>query len=278
MDAPIVFKPIPAQVINVGAAFGPLALTEYLGGTEPETVSYAAELSDGSALPDGLICTVQGEFTGIPPRRTEGDYEIRVIAENEAGTAEAIFSLTIKPAFIAAGTAEELDDMKRQVWEALGSNATKPEFKALIDRAITPLDIYYLLERWGNISIYDAFNLEAPGDKVPLTLTGVTEHFVVYDRGSCLVAAPKDLFSYDRTLEDGLKAARALAKEAYERNWVVEIVGFEKYARAAWVEFQHLADKFGRTVEIINYQVSSVDVRVYETQAIARPIIGGGPE
>lgn len=273
MDAPIVLKPIPSQVINEGAAFGPVDLSAYLGTIDGVgMVTFQVGLMQGGGLPRGLIGTSDGQLTGIPAKGTEGEYEVKVVATNEAGSVEASFPLTIKPALIAAGTAAELDLLKSEVWHAIDNNLERPVIQGLLDRAITPLDIYYLLERWGTLTIYDAFNLDTPGDKVPLVLKGVSEHFNVYDRGSCLVAAPKDLFSYERTVDDGLRTARALAREAYQRNWVVELVGFEKYVRSAWVELQLLGDRFGRAAEIINYNASVHDMQVYQTQAINQPI------
>lgn len=162
-------------------------------------------------------------------------------------------------------TSLDIDALKASVWQALSEEHAKPEIKALLDRAVTPLEVYYLMERWGTITIYDAFNLEPPAAKIPLVLEGASEHFVVYDRGSSLIAGPKDLFSLTRTLADGLKTAQALAREAYERIWVVELVGFEKYVRAAWVECQLLGDQYGRSMEIINYNPSMQDARIYKS-------------
>ncbi len=56
-------------------------------------------------------------------------------------------------------------------------------------------------------------------------------------------------------------------REVYERKWTVELVGFEKLTRAAWVEIQHLGDKFGQKLDVINYDPSTNDIKLYSSQA-----------
>lgn len=271
MELPVLVKPIPAQIINERASYGPFDLKNYFEAAEGiDFVTFSAELSTGQSLPNGLICTADGILTGIPAKGTEGNHEVIISAENEAGVITANFIFTIKPALGGEVTADYLNKLKAQVWQALGENAQIPDLAALLDRAISPLDIYHLLERWGTLTVYDAFNLDPPGAKTELNLKGVSEHYKVYDRGSCIIACPKDLFSHTRTLADGLQTARAVAQEVYNRGWTVELVGFDKYTRAAWVELQHLGDKFGKQLEIINYNPSSNDIKLYSDQAVMR--------
>lgn len=268
MEKPIVIKEIPAQIINERAAFNPFDLKAFIQAPDGSLLQFSAEIQNGDALPTGMICTADGLLTGIPAKDTQGNYEILVTAQNEAGSAVASFVLTIKPsALTGGGGADYLDKIKAQVWEALGQNLPIPDLGSLLDRPITDLDIYYLLERWGIVTIWDAFNLEPPGDKQLLKLEGASQHYNVYDRGSCLVAAPKDLYSHERTIEDGLKTARAMAREVYQRNWTVELSGFEKLTRAAWVEIQHLSDQYGKRLEVINFHPTPDDVKIYVSQA-----------
>jgi hypothetical protein len=268
MDAPVLIKPIPAQVVNERAAFGPFDLKEFIQVAEGSPKArFSAILKSGAALPTGMICTEDGIITGIPAKDTQGNYEIIISAENEAGDAQAEFVLAIKPSLVTSGN-EYMDKIKSQVWSALHQNLPIPNIEEMYTQPITDLEIYYLLERWASITIWDAFNLELPAEKKILTLEGVSPHFDVYDRGSCLVATPKDLFSHERTIEDGLRTARVLAGEAYRRDWTVQLVGFEKLTRAAWVEFQRLGDVHGKRLEVVGYEPSLDDVKLYTDQSL----------
>lgn len=272
MDAPKLLTPIPAQVINEHAAFGPIDLKQYFKLPEDDATLYiSASLRSGQALPDGLIVTEDGQFTGIPAQGTVGNYEVILSIESGAGISEASFSLTIKEAILTKDDgAEYLDQLKSQVWKALGESLPVPDLKDLLERAVTPLDVYYLLERWGTLTIYDAYNLEPPGEKTALTLENASPHYFIYDRGSCLVSTPKDLFSHERTLADGLQSARVMAREAYKRGWAMELVGYEKYSRAAWVELQLLGEQHQKRAEVVNYNPSTHDVEIVSTELVSR--------
>lgn len=163
---------------------------------------------------------------------------------------------------MALDNTEAVDALKQQAWKALSEGKPHPDLSALAERGVTPLEVQALLERWATLTIYDAFNLEAPGIKQPLELHGVSEHFVVYDRGSCLVAGPKSLVSHDWTLADGLKTVVAMAREAYNRHWTIELVGYEKYRRAAWVELELLSRQLGRSVDVLNFTPAMQDFRI----------------
>ncbi len=270
MAAPVLMKPIPAQIVNERAAFGPFDLKEFIQVAEGSAKArFSAILKTGAALPTGMICTEDGIVTGIPGKDTQGNYEIIVSAENADGDAQAEFVLTIKPSLATSGS-EYMDQLKAQVWSALQQNLPIPNIEDMYNQPITELEIYYLLERWASITIWDAFNLELPTEKKILTLEGVSPHFNVYDRGSCLVATPKDLFSHERTIEDGLRTARVLAAEAYKRDWTIQLVGFEKLTRAAWVEFQRQGDLHGKRLEVVGYTPSVDDVKLYTDQSLNR--------
>lgn len=273
MQAPKLNEKIPPQVINEFAAFGPFRLKNYIAAPDDSPVKFSASLKNGGGLPRGLICTEDGTLTGIPAKGTEGVYEFVIDAENDAGAVQASLSFTIQPAPQGASTSY-LDKIKSQVWEALEQNLPVPDFNEIYAREITAADIYYLLERWGVIIIWDAFNLEPPGPKQLLTLEGVSPHYHVYDRGSCLVGSPIDLYSFARTTEDGLITARAMAAEVYRRQWTIEMAGIDKFTRAAWIELQHLSDQHGRLAEVINYSPSDADIRLYSTQVSTRAMRG----
>jgi hypothetical protein len=272
MDAPVLIESIPAQVINEQSAYGPFDLKAFIKAPEGSDLpTFQAELKDGQALPKGMICTSDGMITGIPAKGTQGNYEVIVTATNQAGSTQASFIMSITPSFASRETETDyVNQLKAQVWEALDQRLPIPDLAELYEREISPLEIYYLLERWGIIKIWDAFNLEPPKGKVLLTLDGASQHYNVYDGGSCLVATPVDLFSYERTLEDGLQTARAMAREVYNRGWTIELVGFEKFVRAAWVEIQHLGDKYGKHLEVINFSPTTHDVKIYSMEAFTK--------
>lgn len=266
-NPPVLVEEIPAQVINEGASFT-LDLNQYIQSpdTESGSIHFAAQLSDERALPQGLICTDNGMLSGIPASGTQGSYEVEISAKNDGGTPLSVtIELTIKPRFEMKETNQYFTGLKAKVWEALGEGSPLPELKELIDRPITASDVYYLLERFSTFIVWDVYNLDKPGELKPLTLEGVSPHYHVYDRGSCLVATPKDLFSHERTMEDGLKTAKAMAGEVYRRHWAVEFSGLDKMVRACWVEIQLLGEKHGKPLEVMHYNPSAQDIDLYLT-------------
>lgn len=269
MQSPIIIKSIPTQIVNERSAYGPFDLREYIQSPDGSLLKFTAMLKNGNGLPRGMICTQEGLLTGIPAQDTAGNYDVLVSAENDAGNVDCEFAMLIKPnmANETAGN-DYLDRIKAQVWEALEHQLPLPDVGAMLDRAVTPLDIYYLLERWGVLTIWDAFNLDPPNPKELLQLEGVSPHYNVYDRGSCLVAAPKNLFSHERTLRDALDTSKALAREVYRRGWTIELAGFDKMVRAAWIEIQHQGDLHGKRLEIINFSPTPDDVKVYTAEAM----------
>lgn len=264
---------IPSQIVNEGASFGPLNLNKYIRSSNIETIPlrFQAELSTGEALPIGLICTSSGTLAGIPPKGTQGEYEIIISANNDS---EEPFStsiqLTIKPRIIIE-SADVFGELKQRVWEAVGQDLPIPDMGDFIDRPVTSAEIAYLLERFATFLIWDVYNLGNPGEKRLLTLPGCSKHFNIYDQGSCLIGVPKDLFSHQRTLEDALLTARAMAGEIYERGWVMEFSGFDKMARAAWIELQLLGDRFGKKLEVLHYTPSIDDVKIYTAKSTVSP-------
>lgn len=311
MKPPVIIDPIPDQVVNEKAYFGPLNLNQFIAAVkmvklekEPhemseeelaainadmeanpekyeedlnaDPVTFSAGLSSGDGLPDGFICTPEGEISGIAKEGTLGSHEIKITASNEAGSVEATFRLTVKET-LAASTMDssQIDLLKAEAWKALEGDLPLPDLQAIYERNISPIDVYYLLERWGTLTIYNAYDLNPPGEKKAIELPGVSKHYQVYDRGCCLVSVPKKLFSHERTLADALQTARVMAREVYKREWAVELIGFEKFTRAAWVEIQLQVDKHGKELEIINYNPTADDINLYTKEALSQD---DGPE
>lgn len=262
MAEPVVIKSIPPQIVNELASYGPFDLKLFIQSPDGALLRFHAELKDGQALPKGMILTGDGILTGIPGSGTQGIYEVVVHAENDSGNLQTNMVLTIKPS-MGNKESDYLDKLKSQVWGALQQQLPIPELGALLELPITQLDIYYLLERWGTLTIWDAFNLDPPSEKILLNLPGVSKHYNVYDRGSSLIMCPKDLFSYERTILDGMQTIKAMAAEIYKRGWTIEMAGLDKWTHAAWVELQYLGDLNGKHLEIINYTPTNEELKAY---------------
>ena len=267
-QAPIQLRPIPSIVTHVGAALGPVDLKEVI--KSPNVISgilrFSGKLADGRAFPDGLICTGNGLIAGIVAEGTEGSYDLLITVENDAGVPLTVQVALIIKERLAVDDPFFFNNLKSQIWTALGQSLPIPEMADWLDRPITAVEIYYLLQRFAVLTIWDVYNLEQPGNKTLLTLPGTNKHYNIYDRGSCLVAAPKDLYSHERTLADALDVSRTLAGEVYKRGWTIEFAGFNKMVRAAWVELQNLGDKHGKKIEILHYLPTPDDVRIYNKQ------------
>ncbi|HSW69001.1 MAG TPA: Ig domain-containing protein [Gammaproteobacteria bacterium] len=264
-------KPIPPQIVNEGAAFGPLRLLEFI--ESDSKIIFRAELINGSPLPKGLICTTDGIINGIPAADTQGSYKILITAINdETDQFTTEFDLTINPRLRMDENSHLYRKLKAEVWEALGKNLPLPDMGEILERPITLNEIYYLLQRFATLTIWDVYNLDFPGPLKTLNLEGVSKHYHVYDRGCCIVGAPIDLFSHERTLEDAMQTARAIAREVYKRGWVIEFAGFDKMVRTAWVELQVLGDQFGKPLEILHYTPTPGDVKIYVAEAKSKDL------
>lgn len=268
MAQPALISPIPPQIINELAAFPPFDLKNHIQTPGRETLRFEAEVKGGAALPKGMIITGDGILTGIPARDTQGIYEIDVTAESETAKFQTSFVLTIKPGLSETqAEAGYLEQLKAQVWAAMEKNLPVPELRELMNLPISELDIYYLLERWGTLTIWNAFDLDPPSEKKLLNLPGASPHYNVYDRGSSIIMCPKDLFSQERTPADGMQTAKAMAREVYNRDWTIEMAGLGKWTRNVWVELRIQGDKKGKYLDIINYNPTEEDDIVYNAEA-----------
>ncbi len=249
---PILMQAIPDQVINAGAAYGPFDLNAFFQfPPESENIRFIAELSTGAALPKGLICTSEGMLTGIPAKGTEGSYGIVVIIEVDGVAALTTqFNFTIKSRIASEGD-NFFSNFKTQIWGALAQDLPIPDL-SFFDRPITADEINYLLQRWAALTILDTHNLNARTEKKLLQLEGASKHYNIYDCGNCLIGAPKDLYSYERTTADALQTARVMAREVYNRGWSIEIKTFDdRMERVAMDELHQLGEQHGKHLEIM---------------------------
>ncbi len=267
---PVLAQAIPSQIIHEGASYGPFDLKKYIQSAEDSgELRFVGELSNGRPLPAGLICTSTGLVAGIPANGTQGDYDVVILIENDSGIPLTVnFKLSIK-ARMTTETEQFYTKLKSQIWDALGKNLPLPEMDEIFGRNITAAEFYYLLERFAYLKVWDVYNLDLPSEKKLLKLKGASEHYNVYDCGSCLVAAPKELFSDVRTLADALQTARALAHEAAARDWIVELDGNDKMMRALWIESRLMGDASEKYLEILHFNPTNEDVKIYVEQSRA---------
>src|SRR5260221_2546070 len=179
-DKPILVRPIPPLIVNESGALGPLNLNDYIHPADAEEgeLHFMAELSDGSALSKGLICTESGTLGGIPAAGTEGTYDIVIHATSPSGAELATnVSLTIKERISMLEGHQYFTDLKAKVWDALGQNLPLPEIESLLDRPLTLVEVYYLMQQFATMTIWDVHNLDLPGDVVQLNLEGASPHF-----------------------------------------------------------------------------------------------------
>jgi hypothetical protein len=270
-QAPVLIKPLPSLNFFEGKEFDRIDLGDYIQSPNAEsgTVKFYAELDAGGPLPNRVVCTEDGLLGGIPARGTKGNYKIAILAENDALD---VLVLRVDITISELPAAEDplfFANLKEQVWEALGNDAPGPAINEALVRPVTAAEVYYLMQRFGAMTIWDVYNLETPGDKVAMQLPDMSPHYNIFDRGSCIVGAPKSLFSYERTLNDALQTARAMAREVYKRGWTIEFGGFNKMIRAAWIELQVLSARFNKPIEIMHYNPSSRDLSIFESQVEA---------
>lgn len=276
LKPPMLKTEIPAQVVNEGASFT-FNLNDFIQSPDAASgkVHFFAELADGESLPAGLICTTEGLVTGIPADKTQGSYNVVIMTENDSGIPfTTSFAFTIKERIKIDSINQHFTDLKAKLWQALGEGLPLPDLSELMDRPLTHDDIYYLLKRFATLKIWDVYNLDPPSEPKLLALEGVSKHYHVYDRGCYVVGVPKDLFSYERTMEDALLTAKAMADEVYKRAWTVEFTGFGKMARACWVELQILGVKHDKPIEIIHYNPTPKDIMLFEAESKATTVFG----
>lgn len=272
---------------------------EDLHGEDPSLrLLYTIHLENKENLPYDLEYTIGGQIYGQlrPTALNHSPYLIHVVVDNGAKESlKTAFELEVLPAKTeeeAWSIDEELNrefsndlnltpeeekalyqaleeqekkestftDEKQAIWQALLKGESLPELQALIDRPIQHYEVYYLLSRMAYFVIWNADNPEPAGKMKPLILKEASKHFNIYDRGSCLCATPKQLFDHNRTLFDAIKTAQAMANEVFNRNWSVELGGFDKMVRAAWIELEILSEKANKSVHYAYFYPSPHDL------------------
>jgi len=207
----------------------------------------------------------QFELEVLPPITPDDEWKVDESLEDEFAAEIKLSHEEQQSLYDALEQAEaeknhQFTEEKQDIWQAILQGQSIPELTALLDRPITHQEVYYLLSRVAYFVIWDANNANPAGPLSALALKNASEHFHVYDRGSCIVATPKHLFDHTRTLFDAVKTAQAIAQEVFQRGWAVEFGGFDKMVRAAWVEFELLSQKHTKTVEYSYFNPTAHDV------------------
>jgi hypothetical protein len=262
--APQLVKAIPRLRVNQGMPIQAVDLKDYIQNPEgvSEPIRFQLHVFGKDTLPEGLYCrngVLEGVVGGTAAEQAA--VELEIIADNGSGQKlTAYLSIRIYAAESvgeeaqAAPFAEDVNEAKAEVWKAVIDGDELPANIAdLFNQAVSAQDVYYLLGRISHFVIWNAGDLSAPGEKKLLSLAGVSERFDVYDRGSCLVAVPKDLFDGNRSFRDALDTAQAMTREVYQREWTIEFAGYDKMVAGAWVEAKRLEQVYGREMKIDNY-------------------------
>jgi hypothetical protein len=218
--------------------------------TPAKALSFSVDETNGQALPEGLSIDNRGQLSGrlSPGASRHSPYQLLI---NINGDDEQVaIELHVGPQMLP----EDISHAQAEIWKALESGAAIPEdIRKIVERPITKLDIYHLLERYAAFTIWNADDMQLADEGKKIKVSGLSDKFEAYDFGVCLVTTPKDLYSHTRTKGDMRQTARALAKEAHHRHWHVEFGGFDQMASTAWKEIQTLNKTSSHKMEVRNY-------------------------
>lgn len=152
------------------------------------------------------------------------------------------------------------------------------DLTSVFERPVSAVDVYHLLERFAYLEAWNAVDLSPAGKPQPVDpkdIPGASPLYAVSNRGSCVSATPKSLFS-DHTLRDSFDTATALFHYVHQnKKWnKVQLSGLHAMARVFWVAAQLRAVQFPKEepMDIVHYKPSVQD---YD---IVRKILAmGGP-
>lgn len=167
-------------------------------------------------------------------------------------------------------------DKKYQIWQSIHENFSLPTTEQVTDRPITAGDIYYLLGRYATLTLWNADVLVPASQLKLLSLPGASEHFHVFDRGSSIVASPKNLYSSQHTLLHTIRTAQAMMREVFSRGWTVEAAGYDRMLKAAWLEGKRLAEMKGVDLKFLYYNPSQRTEKFYAEHIKPRINQAGG--
>ncbi len=242
-------------LVRAGTEIPPIDLKKSIDNPQKIPLKFSAELSEGGELPASLTCSDDGVISGKAEKESGSflPYSIVVVAQND--TIEPltfdvylhIEPLEGKEESVESGEApkepSELEfDLEQfdHYWQSFSDKLDLPDLEELLTRRITRRDIYYFIDKFATLTVWNSDDYRPADDGVLIKINGASDHFMVYNFDVALVASPKDLFSTTRTPGDALQTARAMVQEAYSKKWNIELAGFDKMVSAAWVEAEWL--------------------------------------
>ncbi len=238
--------------LQAGSEITSIDLKKSIDNPSNISLKFSAELSLGGAMPENLTCSEDGVISGILARNTAAllPHSVSVVAEGEAiePLAFDIYLYIVAAEGAEAEEAEELQpaelefDLEQfdQYWKAFNDKLDLPDLEELLTRQITKRDIYYFINKFATLTVWNADDYRPADVGELISIQGESEHFMVYNFDVALVATPKDLYSTSRTMGDALQTARSMVQEAYKRKWNVELAGLDKMVSAGWVEAEWL--------------------------------------
>ena len=238
--------------LQAGSEITSIDLKKSIDNPSNISLKFSAELSLGGPMPENLTCSEDGVISGILARNTAAllPHSVSVVAEGEAiePLAFDIYLYIVAAEGAEAEEAEELQpaelefDLEQfdQYWKAFNDKLDLPDLEELLTRQITKRDIYYFINKFATLTVWNADDYRPADVGELISIQGESEHFMVYNFDVALVATPKDLYSTSRTMGDALQTARSMVQEAYKRKWNVELAGLDKMVSAGWVEAEWL--------------------------------------
>ena len=144
---------------------------------------------------------------------------------------------------------------------SLPLNDEKNSANPLATCDLTILWMLYFLKHMSPLIVWNADDVTPESKLEVLDVPKLNQHFHIFDRGSSLVLAPKDLFSHIRTLNDTLSAVKSLVDMIRKKGWSkIEMAGFEILTRMFWVHNEVAnALSSGLRVEITHYEPSDLE-------------------
>jgi hypothetical protein len=256
---------IPPFKVNEGAEFDAVDLKDYIDNPGDHPLEFKVDTEESDLLPAGMVCAKNGVLSGAPIAGVAKELSYKVVIVVTCGDLTPL-ALDLEIAVYESIAAEgaEFTDLKN-FWQAFANDLALPDIKTILEREISPADIYYLLGRYGTLIVWNADDLRPAEGGELISIEGVSERYNVYDFEVALVASPKGLYDSKRNLKDGYQTAEAMINEVYKRKWNIEMAGYDKLVNTAWIEVQRLNDLHAdHKIEVYNYAPTQAAARTLE--------------
>lgn len=208
------------------------------------------DVANGSTLPEGVTLGKDGVIRGVPHMGASIGSPYNVIVDIN----DEVYQQPIEFRVGAQMRPEDISGRQGQLWRAFHESSDLPiDFVEFVERPISKLDVYHLVERFASFTVWNADDRRLAATGKQIRIREANDKFLLFDFDVCMVATPKDLFADNRTLNDGYKMATAMVREAHRRRWHVEFGGFDKMANMAWYEVQSLNKRSRHKMDIKNY-------------------------